>query len=191
MGVLLLPGVQRDEENIVKKATLLAIAVLAFVAGCGNQGDKAAKTQPEPKWKGAPYRLELDTQAAKPNPAGITIPAIKYTANPDDLQTRAILAVRFDGADTAKNAPLGNRMIMAPQDIRGVEGTLPADYMDTASKQLATFLGSYCIKGKVKISVALVRSSVDPHADDAALEAKRLSDWLPIELMFKNPHARC
>jgi hypothetical protein len=47
------------------------------------------------------------------------------------------------------------------------------------------------VKGKVKVSVALVRSSINPQADDAEVAAKRLSDWLPVEVVFKNPHAKC
>jgi hypothetical protein len=63
--------------------------------------------------------------------------------------------------------------------------------MGEADKGLARFLGAYCIKGKVKISVALARSSLTSHADDAEVDAKRLSDWLPIEVVFKNPHPGC
>ena len=61
---------------------------------------------------------------------------------------------------------MANQMIMAPVDISGVEGTLPKDYMDAADKGLATFLGAYCIKGKVKISVAIARSSLSSQATD-------------------------
>jgi hypothetical protein len=82
-------------------------------------------------------------------------------------------------------------MIMAPVDISGAEGTLPADYMDLADKDLSRFLGSYCIKGKVKISVALVWSSISPQALEGEVDAKRLSDWAPIEVEFKNPHPHC
>ena len=63
--------------------------------------------------------------------------------------------------------------------------------MDVANKGLSTLLGAYCVKGKVKISVALARSSLTSQAGDAEVDAKRLSDWLPIELVFKNPHPKC
>ncbi len=63
--------------------------------------------------------------------------------------------------------------------------------MDLADRDLSRFLGSYCIKGKVKISVALARSSLTSHAGDAELDQKRLSDWVPIEVVFKNPHPNC
>jgi hypothetical protein len=182
---------QSDEEDGVKKGIILAFGTLLLLAGCGSSGNNAAKAPVEPKWKGLPYRLAVDTKATKPNPAGVTIPGILYTANPEDLETRAILVVRFDGADDAKTAPIGGRMIMAPEDIHGAEGALAADYMDRANKQLADFLASYCVKGKVKVSVALVRSSINPHADDAEVAAKRLSDWLPVEVVFKNPHPKC
>ena len=81
-----------------------------------------------------------------------------------------------------------NQMIMGPVDISGAEGTLPADYMDLADKGLARFLGAYCIKGKVKITVAIARSSLSSQAGDDEVNEKRLSDWLPIEVVFKNPH---
>ncbi len=84
-----------------------------------------------------------------------------------------------------------DQMILHPVDISGAEGSLPADYMDAADKGLATLLGAYCMNGKVKITVALVQSSISPQAGDAELTAKRLSDWLPIEVVFKNPHPKC
>lgn len=181
----------KNEEDDVRKGIILAIGALALLVGCGNQGDKGGGIPVGPKWKGAPYRIEFDTQAGKLSPAGVTIPAVKYTANPDALETRASLVVRFDASEATKNAPVANRMIMAPVDIHGPEGALPADYMDRASKGLSTYLGAYCIKGKVKISVALARSSLNPQAGDAEVDAKRLSDWLPTEVEFKNPHPKC
>ena len=178
----------------MRKSIILALGGLALLAGCGNQGDKAANVPAQPKWKGAPYRIAFDTQAAKPNPAGVTIPAVKYTANPDALESRATLVVRFDLSEVSKNAnngPTMNKMIMGPVDIHGADGTLPADYMDAASKGLSTFLGAYCVKGKTKISVALARSSLTNQAGDAEVDQKRLSDWLPTEVVFKNPHPKC
>jgi hypothetical protein len=91
----------------------------------------------------------------------------------------------------AKDVPLMNQMIMAPVDIPGTEGALPKDYMDAADKDLSRFLGAYCIKGKIKISVALAWSSLNPRAGDAEVDQKRLSDWTPIEVVFKNPHPKC
>ena len=93
-----------------------------------------------PKWKGAPYHIAFDTQAAKPNPTGITIPAIKYTANPDALENRASLVVRFDSSGVAKDRPVMDQMILPPVDIHGAEGTLPASYMDVANKGLTLSL---------------------------------------------------
>ena len=175
----------------MRKGIILAFAGLALLAGCGNQGDKGAGIPVGPKWKGAPYRIEFDTKAGKPNPTGVTLPAVKYTANPEELETRARLVVRFDASGAPDKGPVMNRMIAAPVDIHGAEGALPADYMDMTSKGLSTFLGAYCIKGKVKISVALARSSLNPNGGDAEVDAKRLSDWLPIEVVFKNPHPKC
>jgi len=175
----------------VRKGFILAIGGLALLAGCGNQGDKASNVPVTPKWPGAPYHIAFDTKAAKPNPAGVTIPVIKYTANPEAVEKRATLVVKFDTSGATKNGPMMNQMIMAPVDISGTEGALPADYMNAADKELSRFLGAYCIKGKIKISVAIARSSLNPQAGDAELDEKRLSDWLPIEVVFKNPHPAC
>jgi hypothetical protein len=169
----------------------LAFWGLATLAGCGNQGDKASNVPAQPKWPGAPYHIAFDTHAVKPNPAGVTIPAVKYTANPEALEKRATLVVRFDTSGATKQGPMLNQMIMAPVDVAGAEGALSADYMDAADKGLARFLGAYCIKGKIKISVALARSSLSNQAPDAEVDTKRLSDWLPIEVAFKNPHPGC
>lgn len=166
------------------------MAALAFLTAC-DTGDKGSGIPVGPKWKGPAYRIAFDTQAAKPNPAGLTIPAVKFTANPEALQTRASLVVRFDTSGVTKEGPVMNKMIMGPVDVRGAEGVLPADYMDRASKGLGTILGAYCIKGKVKISVALARSSLSPQAGDSEVDVKRLSDWLPTEVVFKNPHPKC
>ncbi len=175
----------------MRKGIMLAIGGLVLLAGCGSQGNKTAGIPVEPKWKGVPYHIAFDTQATKPNPAGVTIPVVKFTANPEALEKRAVLVIRFDASEAAKNAPAMNKMIMSPVDISGAEGALPADYMAAADKDLSTFLGAYCIKGKVKISVALARSSLSNQAGDAEVDSKRLSDWLPIEVAFKNPHPKC
>lgn len=175
----------------MKKGFILAIAGLAFLTGCGNQGDKAGGIPVGPKWKGAPYRLAFDTQVSKTNPAGVTIPTVKFTGNPDALEKRVTFVVRFDSFGDMKNEPTINKMIMAPVDISGPDGALPADYMTVANKDLASFLGSYCVKGKIKVSVALARSSLTSQAGDDEVNSKRLSDWLPLETVFKNPHPKC
>ena len=180
---------QSNEEEDVKKGILLAMGGLAFLTGCGSQ--PAPKMPVETGWKGAPYRLAFDTPPAKPNKAGVTIPAIKFTANPDAMERRALLVVRIDTSGVTKSGPLMDQMIMPPVDIAGAEGTLPAEYMNLADKDLSTLLGAYCIKGKVKISVALARSSLAPMASDAEVDAKRMSDWAPIEVVFKSPHPKC
>jgi hypothetical protein len=178
----------------VRKGILLAIGGMALLAGCSGAGDKASNIPVTPKWKGAPYRISFAPAPTKPNPTGVTIPDVKFTANPDELETRATLVVRFDSSEMMKhteNGPIMNKMIMGPIDIHGAEGALPDDYMATASKDLSTFLKAYCAKGKIKISVALARSSLTSQASDAEVDNKRLSDWAPIEVTYKNPHPKC
>lgn len=175
----------------MKKGIILAIGGLALLAGCGNQGDKASNVPVKPKWQGAPYHIAFDMQAAKPNPAGVTIPVIKFTANPEALERRASLVVRFDASGVKKDQPIMDQVMIGPFNISGAESAVPADYMDLADKGLARLLGAYCMKGKVKISVALARSSLAPQAGDAEIDQKRLSEWLPIEVVFKNPHPKC
>jgi len=51
--------------------------------------------------------------------------------------------------------------------------------------------GAYCMKGKVKVTVALARSSLSPQAGDAEINAKRLSDWVTTEVVIKNPKKGC
>jgi hypothetical protein len=172
----------------VRKGILLAIAGLVILAGCKDQGGKAPGIQAGPKWKGAPYRLAFDTKAPKP---GVLLPAIKYTANPEMLEKRATLVVRFDSSVVKKNVSVVNQIIMPPTDIAGAEGTLSADYIEGASKDLSKLLGAYCVKGKVKVSVALTRSSLSNQAGDSEIESKALSDWAPIEVTFKNTHPGC
>ena len=180
----------------MKKAIFAAIGGLAFLAGCGQPANNAANIPAQPKWKGLPYRIAFDTKAPKPNPAGVTLSAIKYTANPDALEKRICLVVHFDASaakrnQAAEDQPVMDQMILPATDVAGADGALPDDYMDQADKGLAKLLAAYCMKGKVKVTVALARSSINPQAGDAELNEKRLSDWLPVELDFKNPHPKC
>jgi hypothetical protein len=189
-------NLQENEGDDVKKSIILVIGALLLLAGCKNQGDKEAGIPVGPKWKGAPYRIAFDTKAAKPSPASIDIPPVKFTANPDALETRALLILKFtvpgaadpSAADKDQSEHL---MIGSAVDIHGEEGTLPDDYMDRARKGLSDYLETYCLKGKVDLSVALARSSLTPQADIPQADAKRLSDWLPLEIVFKNPHPKC
>jgi hypothetical protein len=176
----------------VKKIVLsaLAIAALAFLAGCGNQNQNSRIPIP-PKWQGAPYHLAFGPPPAKPNPSGLTIPPITFNANPDMLETRADLVVQFDTSSLKRDYPVPNQMIMAPTDISGAQGALPADYLDLASKELAKTLASDCLKGKIKISVALTKSSIQLTATDDVVDSHRISDWTPLVIDFKNPHPKC
>jgi len=175
----------------MRTGIVVAIGGLIFLAGCGNQADNAAKVPAKPKWQGASYHTSFDTKPMKPNPAGITIPILKYTANPDAVEKRATMVVRIDASDATKAVPAGSQMVMAPVDISGTDGALPDDYMAAADKNMSDFLQAYCVKGKVKLSVAIAKSHLAPQPSQGELNSKRLSDWLPIELMFKNPHPNC
>ena len=131
------------EEDDVRNAIVFAAAALVVsLAGCQNQGNQASGIPVQPKWKGAPYRLAIGATPSKPSAAGLTLPSIKYTANPNALETRANLVVQFDTSGAKRKRPNDNgltvdQMLMAPTDISGAEGALPADYVDLASKDLA------------------------------------------------------
>jgi hypothetical protein len=173
----------------VRKVIIATIAAFAFITGCGNQS--TSNIPATPKWQGAPYRLAFGAPPAKPNPSGLTIPPITYTANPDALETRANLVVQFDTSSVKRDFPVNDQMVMGAVSISGAQGALPADYVDTASKELSKMLASYCMNGKIKMSVAITRSSIPLAATDDQVNSHRLSDWLPIELVFKNPHPKC
>lgn len=179
----------------MKKSIMLLVGGLALLAGfgnlvgCGNQGAKPAPA--EPKWKGLPYRLTFDTQPDKPKPGSIIIPPVKFTANPDATENRAILVIQFEASGRTTKEPVEKRLIGTATDIRGTEGTLSPDYMAQASKGLSDYLGDHCLTGSVKVSVALARSSLKPTAEDPEIDALRISDWLPTTLDFKNPHPKC
>jgi len=188
--------IKKLEEDGVKKSTILegiviVTVALAFLAGCSTKGPQI---QTPPKWQGAPYHLSFGAPPAKPNPAGLTIPPIKWVADPDQLQTRADLVVEFDSSSAkgqGGQGPVTNQMALGAVDISGPEGQLPDAYVDKASTDLAKMIGAYCMKGKIKLSVALTRSSIPMNPTDDQINAKRLSDWTPIELDYKNPHPKC
>jgi hypothetical protein len=175
----------------VKKAILLAMGAVLFLAGCGPQAKEAPGIPVTPKWQGPAYHLAFDTQPPKPNPAGVALPGIKFNANPDALEKRVTLVIRFDSSVVKTESVVINQIILAPFDISGADGALSADTMDIADKGLAHLFTTYCIKGKVKASVLLARSSLSPQADDSEIDEKRLSDWLSTDVVFKNPHPGC
>ena len=179
----------KGEEYMRKGMILAAAGLLLLLAGCGSQ-DKGAGIPVGPKWKGEPYRLVFDTKAAKPGPTGIDIPPIGYTANPDALEIRALLVLRVN-ASGADKVPVDELLIGNAVDIRGTDGTIPGDYLDAAKKSLSDYLEAHCLSGKVNLGVALARSSLDPHATVAQTDDKRLSDWMPLDFVYKNPHPKC
>jgi hypothetical protein len=176
-------------------AVTLAVGATAFLAGCGPQ-DKNSGIALKPKFTGPPYHLSLGAPPAKPNKSGLTIPPIKYSADPnapsDALATRAVLVVRIDTTSIkSKGTMTMDQIIMGAVDIPGTDGSLPADYMDAADQGLATLLEEYCVKGNLKITVALAQSSLSSTAGDGEIDDKRITDWLPVNLVFKNPHPGC
>jgi len=175
----------------VKIAIPVALCAAIFLAGCGPQTKDAPAAPATPKWQGPAYHIAFDTAAPKPNPSGVSLPGIKFTANPDALEKRATLVVKFDSSGVKTNQLVINQIILAPFDISGSEGALSADTIDVADKGLAHLLTTYCVKGKAKVSVLLTRSSLNPQADDDAIAAKRLSDWISTDVTFKNPHPGC
>jgi hypothetical protein len=180
-----------DEEGYVRKAILLAMGTVLFLAGCGPQAKEAPGIPVGPKWTGPAYRILFDTKAPKPNPSGVAVPEILFTANPDALEKRATLVVRYDSSGVKTDKLVINQIILAPFDISGADGALSADTMDIVDKGLAHLLSTYCVKGKVKVSVVLARSSLNPQADNSEIDGKRLSDWLSTDLVFKNPRPGC
>lgn len=176
----------------MKKEMLVAFGAMMCLAGCNAAGDKPAANVPAtPKWQGAAYHLSFGNPPAKQSSAGVTMPPIKFTANPDALETRATIIIRFDPDAAHTTKQVINQMIMAPVNLSGADGTLPPDYMDAVDKNLAGLLGAYCIKGKVKLTLALARSSLSMTADQPEIDQKILSDWTPVEVVFKNPHPKC
>ena len=172
----------------MKSIVLLAVCAMALFTGCGDVGDTTPKPAAPAKIK-PPYTIEFAPAAAKPGPAGVAIPAINYAAISKTLERRASLIVRLDA--TGPNKPARDQMIMGPVDIPDPQGTLPANYMNQANDGLSKLLTAACMKGPVKIKVVLVRSSIKPDAGDGEIDAKRLSEWLPGEVVFKNPHPKC
>ena len=176
----------------MRRGIMLVIAGLAFLAGCGEQGNKASNPPAAPKKVKAPYNLEFDAKAVKPNPAGVTLPAINYTAtSKETMERRASLVVQLDSSATKGDQPSMNQMIMGPADTPDATGTLSAAYMDLADKGVAKMLETNCLNGKVKLNLALVRSSIKPDAGEGELNEKRLTEWMPTEVTFKNPHPKC
>lgn len=166
----------------MRRGIILAIGALLFLVGCKSQGNSADAIHLQPKWQGQPYHISFDTKAIKPNPAGITIPDIKYTANPQAIENRACLIVRFEAPQTTKNQSMMNQIVMGPTDIQGTEGTLPADYMNEADQSLAKLLDAYHIKGKVKVSAMLAMSSISSQPGPDEIAENRLSDWISTDL---------
>jgi hypothetical protein len=177
----------------MRKGYALLVAALLGLGGCNVDPGKKASEVPEKAKSKPPYHLDFETKVAKPTPAGVAIPAVSYTGNPKALEKRAVLVVKFDGAGFKNDQPGKDSLMLPPVDLPGTGGTLPQNYMDQADVALGKLLAGYCYKGTAKVSLALVRSSIKPGPTDADIDAKRLSNWLPVEVVFKNPnsHPKC
>jgi hypothetical protein len=177
---------ETHEEEDVKNAVIWSFVALAFLAGCEAANIKTSK------WEGPPYRLTLGGQPTKPGAVGITLPPIYFTANPEAVQTRANMAMRIDGS-IVKNKPakFTDELLLAPTDISGKQGQISGAYLDMAGKELTKMFNAYCLNGTVKVNVALVKSSIMMGASDVQVDNHRLSDWLPIDVVFKNQHPKC
>jgi len=174
----------------VKKDILIAIGAFAFLVGCNNQQSSNYTVKLQPKWQGAPYHLAFGAPPAKPNAAGITIPDVKYTANPDMLENRACLVVRFEPpAGVGGGQTVMNQVIMGPTDIKGAAGMLDPDYMGEADQALARLLSIYKIKGNVKVSVLLARPLLS-NAGESQIQENSLSDWTATNLVYKAGQAK-
>ena len=88
------------------------------------------------------------------------------------------------------DGPVKNQMVMAPADIHGAEGTPPRGLHGRGRQEPGGVpQGLPRRRGrKVQLNVALARSSLSSQPGDAELDAKRLSDWLPVEVVFPNAH---
>lgn len=179
------------EDSVKKSIMILALGAMALVAGCNSSSSKEPGIPVGPKWKGPAYRLTFDTAAAKANPAGVALPNVKFTANPDALEHRVTLVVKYDSSEVKSDNLILNQVILSPFDISGTEGKLSADTIDIADKGLAHLLNAYCMKSKVKVSVALARSSLNSMADDAEIQNKVISDWATVEIPYKNLKKGC
>ena len=169
----------------MKKGILIAMASVAFLAGCKSQQDSKYTIKLKQQWQGAPYHISFDAPQAKPNPAGITIPVVKYTANPDMLERRACLVVRFEpSAELTSTQTVMNQVIMGPVDIKGTDGALDPEYMAAADQALARLLDVYKIKGKVKVQVLLARPLLSS-AGESDINQNKLSDWVATDLEYK------
>ena len=106
----------------MKYTIVFGLATFALLAGCGPQ-DKGG-IPVKPKFTGPPYHLSLGATPAKPSKSGLTIPPIKYTADPDapsdSLATRAILVVRIDTSSVKSKGPMTmDQIIMGAVDLPG------------------------------------------------------------------------
>lgn len=170
----------------MKRAILCAMGVVFILAGCDTKSDPGIPVGP--KWKGPAYRLAFDTKTPKPDPSGLSMPGIKWTANPDALETRVVLVARYDSSGVKSDKLIVNQVILGATDIKGPDGQLSDDTISQADKGLAQLLNIYKVAGKVKVQALLARSSLSPSAGPDEITNKALSDWISTEVDFKAGH---
>lgn len=175
----------------MRKIVLLVVSGLLLVAGCKSGSDKSAGIPVKPKWKPPEYHLAFGDKQAKPDKSGVTLPAVKWDANPDGVVKRATLVARFDSSGVKTEKLIVNQVVLAPFDISGAQGSLDADTLKFADEGLAHLLTSYCVNGKVKVQVRLEKSSLSPQPSDEGINDSALSDWISTEIEFKNPKKHC
>lgn len=177
----------------MRKGYMLLIAGLVCIGGCNVEPGSNVSNAPAATKSKPPYHIDFETKPVKSNPSGVALPAVSYTGNPKALERRAALVIKFDGSGVKNDQPVKDCLIMPSVDIPGNGGTLPENYMYQADEKLSKLLAGYCFKGTAKVQLTLVRSSIRPEAKDAEIDAKRLSDWVPTEVVFKNPnpHPKC
>lgn len=170
----------------MKRAILCALGAVLVCAGCDTKNEPGIPVTP--KWKGPTYRLAFDAKAPTPDPSGVALPTIKWTANPDALETRAVLVARYDSSGVKSDKLIVNQVILGATDIKDAEGQLKDDYVSQADKGLAQLMNIYNVKGKVKVQVLLARSSLSPSAGPDELQNKALSDWISTDIDYKGGH---
>ena len=160
----------------MRKAIIITIGALGFLAGCGNQDNSLPAFPFRPSGRALPTISHLARR--QPSPTRRASPFRPSSTRPIPTCSRPEPTSSSNSTPRQRRAPAGDGpMVMGAVDVSGTEGELPAAYVDKASADLANMLAGYCVKGKVKISVVLTKSSIPLSATSDLVNARRLSDW--------------